>query len=52
MSLTNITVDDFDPIIAYSNPADWTTPNPQDNPSWFNSSSQVTNSPYHQGEQS
>lgn len=29
MSVRNVTFDDFDPVIVYSNPADWTTPNPQ-----------------------
>jgi hypothetical protein len=29
MSLLNVTFDDFDPVLVYSNPADWTTPDPQ-----------------------
>lgn len=29
MSVRNVTYDDFDPVIVYSNPADWSTPNPQ-----------------------
>jgi hypothetical protein len=61
----NLTIDDFDPLIgehlgiaqgcftddliAYSNPVQWTTPNPQDHPSWFNQSQQETGSIWHQG---
>ncbi|KAI5450921.1 hypothetical protein NCC49_002661 [Naganishia albida] len=49
MALTlNLTIDDFDPLIAYSNPVQWTTPNPQDHPSWFNQSQQETGSVWHQ----
>ncbi|KAJ9108198.1 hypothetical protein QFC20_003561 [Naganishia adeliensis] len=49
MALTlNLTIDDFDPLIAYSNPVQWTTPNPQDHPSWFNQSQQETGSIWHQ----
>lgn len=33
MSLLNVTFDDFDPVLVYSNPADWTTPDPQVSPS-------------------
>jgi hypothetical protein len=29
MSLLDVTFDDFDPVLVYSNPADWMTPNPQ-----------------------
>lgn len=49
MSITNITIDDWDPLIVYANPGDWSTPNPQDNPSWFNASTQVTGSIWNQG---
>lgn len=49
MSLNYITIDDFDPPIVYSNPDDWTTPNPQDNPTWYNATSDVTGVPWHQG---
>lgn len=48
-SKVNLTVDDFDPIVAYSNYDEWTTPNPQDNPTWFNASQDVTGSQWHQG---
>ncbi|CAK9780428.1 unnamed protein product [Cutaneotrichosporon oleaginosum] len=41
-------VDDFDPLVVYSNYDDWQTPNPQDNPMWWNASADVTNSPWHQ----
>jgi hypothetical protein len=50
MASLNVTVDDFDPLVAYSNYADWTTPNPQDNPTWFNLTQAETGSPWHQGE--
>ena len=49
MSLYNYTIDDFDPVIRYSNYADWQTPNPQDNPTWFNATPAVTGSPWHEG---
>jgi hypothetical protein len=35
MSVRNVTYDDFDPVIVYSNPADWSTPNPQASPCPF-----------------
>lgn len=47
---TNLVVDDFDPLVGYSNYNDWQTANPQDHPDWWNASSQVTGSPWHQGE--
>lgn len=46
----NITIDDFDPLIVYSNYADWTTPDPSQNPTWYNASRAVTNSPWHQSQ--
>ncbi|KAK4689604.1 hypothetical protein P7C73_g513, partial [Tremellales sp. Uapishka_1] len=49
MSLVNVTIDDFDPLVVYSNYNDWITPNPQDNPTWFNSTRDVTQSPWHEG---
>lgn len=45
----NLTVDDFDPLVAYSNYGDWQTPNPQDNPTWWNATQDVTGSQWHQG---
>lgn len=48
--VANITVDDFDPLIGYSNYADWYTPDPSANPTWYNASRDVTNSPWHEGE--
>lgn len=47
--MNQITIDDFDPLIAYSNYADWSTPDPSQNPTWYNASRDVTNSPWHQG---
>jgi hypothetical protein len=49
MGDTLVTVDDFDPLVSYSNYADWTTPDPSQNPTWFNASEEVTGSPWHQG---
>jgi hypothetical protein len=46
---TLVTVDDFDPLVAYSKYEDWTTPDPSQNPTWFNASQEVTGSPWHQG---
>jgi hypothetical protein len=46
---TFVIVDDFDPLVSYSNYADWTTPDPSQNPTWFNASEEVTGSPWHQG---
>lgn len=45
-----VTVDDFDPLVSYSNYEDWTTPDPSQNPTWFNATEDVTGSPWHQGE--
>ena len=45
-----VTVDDFDPLVSYSNYADWTTPDPSLNPTWYNETEEVTGSPWHQGE--
>lgn len=50
MAKFNLTVDDFDPLVHYANYEDWTTPNPQDHPDWWNATQEVTGSPYHQGE--
>lgn len=44
-----VTVDDFDPLVSYSNYADWTTPDPSLNPTWYNETQEVTGSPWHQG---
>ncbi|WWC85853.1 uncharacterized protein L201_000720 [Kwoniella dendrophila CBS 6074] len=44
----NVTFDDFDPIITYSDLSQWSTPNPQDNPTWYNASESVTNLPWHE----
>lgn len=49
MTSINATVDDFDPLVGYSNYDDWTTPNPQDNPTWFNLTEAQTGSPWHEG---
>jgi len=46
---TLVTVDDFDPLVSYSNYADWTTPDPSQNPTWFNATEDITGSPWHQG---
>lgn len=51
MSL-NVTFDDFDPPIVYSNPSDWVTPDPSVNPTWYNASEEVTGVPWHEGESS
>lgn len=45
---TQLTIDDFDPLFSYSDYTAWQTPNPQDNPTWWNESSQVTGSVWHQ----
>jgi hypothetical protein len=47
--VTQVIVDDFDPLVSYSNYEDWTTPDPSQNPTWFNASQEVTGSPWHQG---
>ncbi|RSH82819.1 hypothetical protein EHS25_005809 [Saitozyma podzolica] len=47
MSL-NVTFDDFDPPIVYSNPSDWVTPDPSVNPTWYNASEEVTGVPWHE----
>ena len=45
----NITVDDFDPLVGYSNYADWYTPDPSQNPTWYSASRDVTKLPWHEG---
>ena len=50
MSSLNLTVDDFDPLVSYSDYDSWQTPNPQDHPDWYNQTEEVTNMPWHQGE--
>ncbi|GMK53583.1 hypothetical protein CspeluHIS016_0101690 [Cutaneotrichosporon spelunceum] len=45
---TSLAVDDFDPLVVYSNYDDWSTPNPQDNPTWWDADRNVTNSVWHQ----
>lgn len=44
---TNITqtIDDFDPILSYTDPLAWTTPDPSENPSYYRDAD-VT--PYHE----
>ncbi|WVQ93609.1 hypothetical protein IAU59_000684 [Kwoniella sp. CBS 9459] len=44
----NITYDDFDPLIKYSDLTQWTTPNPQDNPTWYRQGEDVTGVPWHE----
>jgi hypothetical protein len=48
----NLTIDDFDPLVGYSNYADWQTPDPSVNPTWYNATMDVTGSPWHEGESS
>ncbi|KAK8845599.1 hypothetical protein IAR55_006315 [Kwoniella newhampshirensis] len=47
-SIQNITIDDFDSVITYSDYGQWTTPNPQDHPTWYNASQDVTGVPWHE----
>ncbi|OCF31233.1 hypothetical protein I316_07202 [Kwoniella heveanensis BCC8398] len=44
----NITYDDFDPLIKYADLTQWTTPNPQDNPTWYRQGEGVTGVPWHE----
>ncbi|CED84703.1 hypothetical protein [Phaffia rhodozyma] len=37
----NLTVDDFDSLLSYADQTQWSTPNPQLNPGWFNDTSQA-----------
>lgn len=50
MSKFTLTVDDFDPVVHYANYEVWETPNPQENPTWWNEGRDKTNSSWHQGE--
>jgi hypothetical protein len=50
MSLQTLSIDDFDPLIKYSNYGNWNTPDPSSNPSWWNESQAVTGSIWHEGE--
>ena len=47
--MISVAVDDFDPLIGYSNYADWQTPDPSVNPTWYNASRDVTGSIWHEG---
>ncbi|WVQ62703.1 uncharacterized protein L199_000851 [Kwoniella botswanensis] len=44
----NVTYDDFDPLVVYSDLGQWSTPNPQDNPTWYKASENETGLPWHQ----
>ncbi|WVR03561.1 hypothetical protein IAU60_000553 [Kwoniella sp. DSM 27419] len=44
----NVTYDDFDPLISYADLSQWTTPNPQDHPTWYREPSDVTGLPWHE----
>ena len=44
-----IAIDDFDPLIGYSNYDDWQTPDPQDHPTWYNETRDVTGVAWYEG---
>lgn len=44
-----VNVDDFDPLFIYEDPTAWMTPDPSQNPTWWNASSAETGSPWNQG---
>ncbi|WVN89204.1 uncharacterized protein L203_104421 [Cryptococcus depauperatus CBS 7841] len=44
----NVTYDDFDPLVVYSDYSQWWTPNPQDHPDWYNATADVTSVPWHE----
>lgn len=48
MSKINVTFDDFDPLLVYSDYTQWSTPNPQNNPTWYNASESETGVPWHE----
>lgn len=50
MTSVQLAIDDFDPLFVYEDYTIWATPNPQDNPTWWNASSQTTGSIWNQGE--
>jgi hypothetical protein len=50
MTSVQLAIDDFDPLFVYEDYTIWATPNPQDNPTWWNASSQETGSTWNQGE--
>lgn len=50
MTSVQLAIDDFDPLFVYDDYTIWATPNPQDNPTWWNASSQETGSTWNQGE--
>jgi hypothetical protein len=43
-----LTIDDFDPLFHYDDYTIWQTPDPQDNPTWWNETQQVTGSIWHE----
>ncbi|OCF73388.1 hypothetical protein I204_05225 [Kwoniella mangroviensis CBS 8886] len=44
----NVTYDDFDPLVVYADLGQWSTPNPQDNPTWYKAPESETGLPWHQ----
>ncbi|OXG89871.1 hypothetical protein C345_01954 [Cryptococcus neoformans A2-102-5] len=48
MPKINVTFDDFDPLLVYSDYTQWSTPNPQDHPTWYNASENETGVPWHE----
>jgi hypothetical protein len=48
--LMTLTIDDFDPLIRYSNYGDWNTPDPSLNPKFWNESVEVTGVEWYEGE--
>ncbi|WRT63792.1 uncharacterized protein IL334_000717 [Kwoniella shivajii] len=46
--MVNVTFDDFDPIVSYADLSQWSTPNPQDNPTWYKANESETGLPWHQ----
>lgn len=48
MSKINVTFDDFDPLLVYSDYTQWSTPNPQNDPTWYNASESETGVPWHE----
>lgn len=48
MASVQVWIDDFDPLFAYSDYTAWQTPNPQDNPTWWNATRDVTGSVWYE----
>ncbi|TYJ52738.1 hypothetical protein B9479_006633 [Cryptococcus floricola] len=48
MTSVNVTFDDFDPLLVFSDYSQWWTPDPSEHPEWYNATSQDTGVNWHE----